>query len=182
MRSFVGKVSAREKKKRELQIESEPISIEPPSFDLDLSTSSDPDLLLLIVPLFLHPPPEITNQVISTAMMKTVMVAVERFAVVPKYRVRVRRTKKLMAHDEEGACLLGDTVRVEACRPLSKRKTWVVSEILRRERTLGGSSSGGEAAAVGAAAAAAAASPFSTSAAGSSRGFAASAFFRGNSL
>lgn len=112
-------------------------------------------------------------------MMKTVMVAVERVAVVPKYRVRVRRTKKLMAHDESGQCLLGDTVRVESCRPLSKRKAWVVSEILRRERKLGGGGGGGrgggggEAAAVGASAAA-----FSSLAASrsSSRGFAASAF------
>ena len=112
-------------------------------------------------------------QVISTAMMKTVMVAVDRVAVVPKYKVTVRRTKKLMAHDEGGRCLLGDTVRVESCRPLSKRKTWVVSEILRRERTLGGGS--GEAAA---AVAASSPSPFSScaSSSSSSRGFAASAF------
>lgn len=109
-------------------------------------------------------------------MMKTVMVAVERVAVVPKYRVRVRRTKKLMAHDERGECLLGDTVRVESCRPLSKRKAWVVSEILRRERTLGGGSGGAEAASVSVGAAAAAASPFSTSSSSANRGFAASAF------
>ena len=118
-------------------------------------------------------------------MMKTVMVAVERVAVVPKYRVRVRRTKKLMAHDEGGACLLGDTVRVESCRPLSKRKSWVVSEILRRERKLGGGGvGGGGSGGVGEAAAAAvgAAAAFSSLAArSSSRGFAASAFLHSSS-
>ena len=115
-------------------------------------------------------------------MMKTVMVAVERVTVVPKYRVRVRRTKKLMAHDEEGVCLLGDTVRIESCRPLSKRKAWVVSEVLRRERRLGGGGGEGGAAAaaegIGGASpavSASSASPFSTSAS-SQRGFAASAF------
>ena len=119
-------------------------------------------------------------------MMKTVMVAVERVAVVPKYRVRVRRTKKLMAHDEGGACLLGDTVRVESCRPLSKRKSWVVSEILRRERKLGGGGGEASAAAAGASAVGAAAAFSSLAARGSSsssssssRGFAASAFPRG---
>jgi small subunit ribosomal protein S17 len=115
-------------------------------------------------------------------MMKTVMVAVDRVAVVPKYKVTVRRTKKLMAHDERGECLLGDTVRVESCRPLSKRKTWVVSEILRRERTLGGGGGGGGSGGEAAAAAVACSSPFSSSApSSSSRGFAASAAFRRSS-
>lgn len=173
MRSFVGKVREMKKQPR---VASKPPNCSSrrrrPPFNLNsfrLSSSHDP----LPHPSAFYYSPKNLPQVISTAMMKTVMVAVERVAVVPKYKVTVRRTKKLMAHDESGKCLLGDTVRVESCRPLSKRKAWVVSEILRRERTLGGG--GGEAAVAGAAAAAASSSPFSSSAA-SSRGFAASAF------
>ena len=87
-------------------------------------------------------------QVISTAMHKTVVVAVDRVAVVPKYRVRVRRTKKYMAHDEAGAAALGDTVRIDACRPLSKYKSWTLGAVLRRERRLEGGEGEGAAVAV----------------------------------
>lgn len=66
------------------------------------------------------------------------------------------------AHDEQNACAVGDTVRIDACRPLSKRKAWSVGQILSRERSLVG---GGVAAS---AAAAAAPTPLG-------RGFAASA-------
>ena len=75
-------------------------------------------------------------------MQKTIMVAVDRVAVVPKYRVRVRRTKKYAAHDEGGAASLGDVVRIDACRPLSKSKAWTLGAVLRRARRLDGGGQG----------------------------------------
>ena len=71
------------------------------------------------------------HQVISTAMQKTIVVAVTRVKTVPKYKVQIKRTKKFMAHDEAAAASLGDVVRIESCRPLSKRKAWALAEVLR---------------------------------------------------
>ena len=101
-------------------------------------------------------------------MAKSVLVAVTRLTTVPKYNLRVRRTKKFMAHDEGNACAVGDTVRIDACRPLSKRKAWSVGRILAREKSLEGGGGGGGGGVVASAAAAAAATPLA-------RGFAASA-------
>ena len=81
-------------------------------------------------------------------MQKTVVVAVTRLTTVPKYRVRVRRTKKFFAHDEGGSATLGDVVRIDACRPLSKNKAFTVGAVLRRERRLGEGEAEGEAASV----------------------------------
>ena len=90
-----------------------------------------------------YPPPPANpssplHQVISTAMQKTIVVAVTRVKTVPKYKVQIKRTKKFMAHDEVAAASLGDVVRIESCRPLSKRKAWALAEVLRRERRLDG--------------------------------------------
>ncbi|MBC7316010.1 MAG: 30S ribosomal protein S17, partial [Chloroflexi bacterium] len=50
----------------------------------------------------------------------------------PLYNKVLRRTKKYMAHDEEDVCQMGDWVRIEECRPMSRRKRWKVIEIIRR--------------------------------------------------
>lgn len=71
--------------------------------------------------------------VVSNKMVKSVLVSVARWKVFPKYNLRKRWTKKFMAHDEENTCRMGDTVRIDMSRPISKRKAWVVSEIIRRE-------------------------------------------------
>jgi small subunit ribosomal protein S17 len=63
-------------------------------------------------------------------MDKTVVVEVERLQRHPLYGKVVKRTKKYMAHDEENACRIGDLVRIVESRPLSRRKRWVVEEIL----------------------------------------------------
>ena len=68
--------------------------------------------------------------VTSTAMQKTVAVAVDRFVQHPKYKKTLRRTSKFLAHDEAGACTVGDRVQIEETRPLSARKRWRVVEIL----------------------------------------------------
>ncbi|MBI4297215.1 MAG: 30S ribosomal protein S17 [Chloroflexi bacterium] len=73
-----------------------------------------------------------TGRVISDKMEKTVVVRVETIQQHPLYRRMLRRAKKFMAHDPESACHLGDWVRIEETRPLSKTKRWRVVEVLVR--------------------------------------------------
>jgi small subunit ribosomal protein S17 len=73
-----------------------------------------------------------TGVVVSDKMNKTVVVAVESRRPHPLYRRVIRRTTKFKAHDEENSCKLGDTVRIEETRPLSKDKRWRVVEIVSR--------------------------------------------------
>lgn len=64
--------------------------------------------------------------VVSDAADKTVTVLVERRVKHPVFHKIVRKSKKFMAHDEQNACKKGDTVRIQECRPVSKRKTWEI--------------------------------------------------------
>ncbi|MCX7851119.1 30S ribosomal protein S17 [Thermus sp.] len=70
--------------------------------------------------------------VTSDKMDKTVVVLVERQYRHPLYKKVVRSSKKYLAHDEENACRVGDRVVILESRPYSRRKRWVVSEILER--------------------------------------------------
>ncbi len=70
--------------------------------------------------------------VTSDKMDKTVVVKVERRFRHPLYKKVVRAAKKYMAHDEDNACRIGDRVRIVESRPYSRRKRWVVEEILER--------------------------------------------------
>ncbi len=70
------------------------------------------------------------GRVVSTKMEKTVVVAVDYLRPHPIYRKTVRKTNKFYAHDENNQCKLGDTVRIEETRPLSKLKRWQVVEIV----------------------------------------------------
>jgi|KBSSwiStaDraftv2_1062776.scaffolds.fasta_scaffold3189355_1 small subunit ribosomal protein S17 len=72
------------------------------------------------------------GRVVSNKMKKSVTVTVERLVRHPVYGKFIRRTTKIMAHDEEGSCREGDTVAIVECRPISKRKAWRVVEILER--------------------------------------------------
>jgi small subunit ribosomal protein S17 len=65
-------------------------------------------------------------------MDKTVVVTIETLERHPLYGRRLKRTKKLKAHDEKNECRVGDRVRVVETRPLSKDKRWLVVEILER--------------------------------------------------
>ena len=69
--------------------------------------------------------------VVKAKMKKTVVVAVERLVRHDVYRKTIKRTSTFMAHDEKGA-KKGDTVRIIESRPLSKRKRWVVEEIVTK--------------------------------------------------
>ena len=72
------------------------------------------------------------GRVVSNKMDKTVVVAVESRKRHPLYRRVVKRVKKFKAHDENGTCDVGDVVRIEETRPLSKEKCWRVVEIVSR--------------------------------------------------
>ena len=72
------------------------------------------------------------GRVVSDKMDKTIVVAVDYVRRHPLYHKRITRTSKFMAHDENNECKPGDIVRIEETRPLSKRKRWVVREIIER--------------------------------------------------
>lgn len=68
--------------------------------------------------------------VVSNKMDKTVVVAITRTVMHPKYRKRFARTTKLAAHDEKNICQVGDKITIVACRPFSKT---VKFRVLSRE-------------------------------------------------
>jgi small subunit ribosomal protein S17 len=73
---------------------------------------------------------ERVGMVVSDKMNKTVVVAVENRAPHGKYDKILARTKRYKAHDEENNCHVGDRVRIQETRPLSRTKRWVVTDIL----------------------------------------------------
>ena len=73
------------------------------------------------------------GRVVSDKMDKTVVVAVEWRRPHRVYKKPVRRETRLVAHDAENSCKIGDTVRIREGRPLSKTKRWRVIDILQRE-------------------------------------------------
>jgi small subunit ribosomal protein S17 len=64
--------------------------------------------------------------VVSDKQDKTIVVRVERRVMHPVYKKFVSRSKKYAAHDEDNKFHTGDAVQIEECRPLSKRKSWIV--------------------------------------------------------
>jgi small subunit ribosomal protein S17 len=70
--------------------------------------------------------------VVSSKPDKSVVVKVENLVMHPLYHRFVRNASKFMAHDEENSCNSGDTVLIEECRPLSRRKRWRVRRIIER--------------------------------------------------
>jgi len=72
------------------------------------------------------------GKVVSNKMNKSIVVAIERQVVHPLYRKYYKQTKKVMAHDEDNACNIGDVVRVIESRPLSAKKRWSLVEIIER--------------------------------------------------
>ncbi len=74
----------------------------------------------------------LTGRVVSDRMDKTAAIAVDRLVKHPLYGKYIRRTSKVLAHDENNECRIGDTVNIAETRPLSKRKAWQVVEIVER--------------------------------------------------
>ena len=74
----------------------------------------------------------LTGRVVSTKMQKTVAVEIERLIKHGVYGKYIRRTTKLLAHDETGASHEGDLVKIAPCRPMSRRKSWQLVEVLEK--------------------------------------------------
>ncbi len=72
--------------------------------------------------------------VTSSSMEKSIAVSVERKIKHPVYGKYMKKSKKLIAHDEKNECNVGDTVRISETRPLSKIKRWRLVEILERAK------------------------------------------------
>jgi small subunit ribosomal protein S17 len=70
--------------------------------------------------------------VVSDKMDKTVVVSVERLRRHPIYKRVVRLSSKFKAHDQENTARVGDTVRIEESKPLSREKRWTVVEVVAR--------------------------------------------------
>ena len=75
---------------------------------------------------------QVVGEVVSTKMNKTIVVEVDRRKAHNLYRRVVVHSKKFYAHDEENSAHVGDIVRLEETRPLSKLKRWTLKEIVRR--------------------------------------------------
>ena len=74
----------------------------------------------------------VIGRVVSDKMDKTVSVAIERQIKHPTYGKYIRRTTKVLAHDESNDCKAGDRVAISECRPVSKNKSWKVVDIVER--------------------------------------------------
>lgn len=74
------------------------------------------------------------GHVVSSAMQKSVVVAVDRLVRHPLYGKTIRRTSTFVAHDENNDCKVGDKVEIEETRPLSKRKRWIVTQIIEKAK------------------------------------------------
>jgi small subunit ribosomal protein S17 len=76
----------------------------------------------------------LTGKVVSNKMDKTIAVSIERLVKHPMYGKYIRRTTKLLAHDESNECKEGDTVSIKPCRPMSRRKSWMLVRVVERAR------------------------------------------------
>jgi small subunit ribosomal protein S17 len=74
----------------------------------------------------------LVGQVVSNKMDKTISVRIERRVEHPIYKKYVRMSSKILAHDENNECKEGDTVAIEECRPLSKRKAWRLQRVIEK--------------------------------------------------
>ena len=75
---------------------------------------------------------EVVGEVVSNKMAKTIVVTVIRKKAHPFYGRVVSKSKKFYAHDEKNEARIGDVVRLEETRPLSKLKRWRLKQIVRK--------------------------------------------------
>lgn len=76
----------------------------------------------------------LVGKVTSNKPDKTIIVAIERHVIHPLYKKYFKRVKKVMAHDNENSCHIGDVVKISECRPLSARKRWILVDIVERAK------------------------------------------------
>ena len=74
----------------------------------------------------------VTGQVVSSTMDKTIVVSAERFVKHPRYGKYIKKSTKYKAHDEANTARVGDKVTIEEARPISKTKRWKLVTILTR--------------------------------------------------
>ena len=74
--------------------------------------------------------------VVNNAVNKTMIVSVERRIKHPIYGKYMLRSSKIMAHDESNSCRMGDRVRIQEHRPLSKRKKWALVAIIEKAHSV----------------------------------------------
>ena len=79
---------------------------------------------------------EVVGEVVSSRMSKTIVVKVTRKKAHPFYGRVIARNKKFYAHDETNQAHVGDVVRIEETRPLSKLKRWKLKDIVRKTTLL----------------------------------------------
>lgn len=77
-----------------------------------------------------------TGTVTSDSMDKTVAVEIVRAYQHPLYKKIVRRSTKILAHDEQNMCSVGDLVQVVEVRPISRRKRWKVRQIVSKTESV----------------------------------------------
>ncbi len=74
----------------------------------------------------------ITGKVVSNKMDKTIVVKGERKVKHPLYGKFIRRSTKYHAHDANNECKIGDTVKIQECRPMSKTKSWTLLAVVEK--------------------------------------------------
>lgn len=74
------------------------------------------------------------GKVVSSKMDKTIVVEFERLIMHPLYKKSVRRSKRVKSHDEKNECSVGDIVKIEETRPLSKEKRYRLVEIVEKAK------------------------------------------------
>ena len=79
---------------------------------------------------------QLTGEVVSDAMDKTVVVKVERRFPHPRYNKYVKKSKRYYAHDEKNNCSNGDLILIEESKPISKNKRWVVKNLVKKSEKI----------------------------------------------
>ena len=77
---------------------------------------------------------QVVGVVVSNKMQKSITIAIDRKVKHPIYGKFMKKTTKLMVHDEKNEAGIGDTVRIMETRPLSKSKRWRLVEIVEKAK------------------------------------------------
>lgn len=77
-----------------------------------------------------------TGKVVADNTEKTIKVEIEGIIQHPRYKKYIKRHTRFLVHDPEEKCKIGDVVRIEECRPISKNKTWIVREIVKSNEVI----------------------------------------------
>jgi small subunit ribosomal protein S17 len=101
-----------------------------------MDTSTIPGFHLIHSPPRKFPRGALVGTVVSDKMQKTINVAVDRYRIHPKYRKRLRYTRKFMAHDEGEVARMGDVVMIIPCHRITKNKHFMLREIIRPKGTV----------------------------------------------